>query len=449
MDKLGLFLFDILKNRKTLYYLREFEKAKLLSKKETQEYQFNKLKKLLIHAENHVPFYKKRFGVAGFSANNITHSDQLSQIPPLTREDLQNHWKDNISTNYNINKLSQGSSSGSTGLPVTYFKDNIANSAGQAAHLLGWSLSGWKMNMKGLHIWGNPSTVNNEWKRLSSRLKAEVFSHHKFPAYKLTDGSKFQELYNLINKGKYDFIDGYTNAIYLFADYLQENSLQLKHKVKYVLTTAENLQDFQRKTIEEQIAPVYDTYGCGEINGIAYECNKCKVYHIIDPHVYVEFGNEIEETGSRELLITDLDNYAFPLIRYKNDDLGIPLQSEHECEIPFCQMEGVSGRQSDIIRLKDGGTLTVPSFFGSMLLKQIDGLKQYQVEIVSENLIYVNFVKSQNFGDQDYQKIVSALNEYLGNRINYEIRFLDKIESSDTGKFKLLIDKTRGNEKNH
>lgn len=443
MNKTSLFLFDILKNRRTVRYLQEFERIKHWPRKEVEQYQFRKLKKLLAHAEANVPFYNKRFSECAFSVNDMLCFEDLKKIPPLTRQDLQNHWNEIIATNYKHKKLSKGSSSGSTGIPVTYFKDKSATSAGQAAHYLGWSFSGWKMNMKGLHIWGNPSTVNNEWKKLSSRLKAKVFSYHKFPAYKLTDGSKFLELFELINKEKYDFIDGYTNALYLFADFLKQRNLTSQHRVKYVLTTAENLQPFQRSIIEEMLAPVYDSYGCSEINSIAYQCNICKAYHVIDPHVFLEYGKVIDDIGSSELLITDLDNYAFPLIRYKNDDLGIPQKYNSECKISFSQLTGITGRQSDMIRFTDGGVLSVPSFFGSMLLKQIHGLKQYQIERVAEDLIYVNFVKTSDFTDQDHQKIVSALNEYLNNRINYQIKYLDKIESSSTGKFKLLIDKTK------
>lgn len=443
MNKASLFLFDILKNRRTIHYLQEFERVKEWSKNEVSEYQFKKLKKLLVHAEANVPFYRRRFAECAFSVNNMLSFEDLKKIPPLTRQDLQNHWNEIIATNYKHKKLSKGSSSGSTGIPVIYYKDNLATSAGQAAHYLGWSLSGWEMSMKGLHVWGNPSTVNNEWKKLSSKFKAKLFSHHKFPAYKLTDETKFLELFELVNNEKYDFIDGYTNAIYLFADYLKRKNLPLQHKVRYVLTTAENLQAFQREIIEEMIAPIYDSYGCSEINGIAYECDMCKAYHVIDPHVYLEFGKIVDDIGSNELLITDLDNFAFPLIRYKNNDLGIPIIGNSDCKIPFSKLTGITGRQSDIIKFTDGGALSVPSFFGSMLLKQIHGLKQYQIERVSEDLIYVNFVKTRDFTDQDHQKIVSALDEYLNNRINYQIRYLDKIESSSTGKFKLLIDKTK------
>lgn len=442
MNKFSYLIFDIFKNQKTICFLSEFNKVLKLSQEEIQKYQFVKLKKLLQYAEKNVTFYSKRFKECGFSAENFFRIEQLVDIPLLTRDDLQNNWNKIIANGLDPGKLFSGSSSGSSGKPISYRKDKNALSAGQAAHLIGWSFSGWKMNMKGLHIWGNPSTVNNEWKRVSSRLKAKVFRHHKYPAYKLTSGSKFYELFEIINKNKYDYLDGYTNAIFLFALFLKENGLSIKSKIKYVLTTAENLHDFQRKIIEEQIAPVFDTYGCSEINSIAYECSKCKSYHIIDPHVFVEFGESVDDNGPRELIITDLDNYAFPFIRYKNDDLGIPvIEKRINCDIKFTRLESISGRESDIIKFRDGGILSVPSFFGSMLLKKINGLKQYQIERVQEDFIRINLVKTSEFSDYDQKIIDSALKEYLNNRIRYEVRFLEKIEPSNTGKFKLVIDK--------
>ena len=260
----------------------------------------------------------------------------------------------------------------------------------------------------------------------------------------MNDGSRFLELYELIKKEKYDYLDGYTNAIYHFADYLKSRNLSFSHRIKYVLTTAENLHGFQRRTIEEVIAPVYDTYGCSEINSIAFECRICKKYHIIDPHVYVEFGKQLDQYGNSELLITDLDNFAFPMIRYKNGDLGIRGDGNGPgCEIRFSGMESISGRETDMITLSDGGVLSVPSFFGSMLLKKVNGLRQYQVEKVSDDLIIINLVKTDAFTPEDMNIIESALKEYIKDRIRYEIRFVDTIELPQTGKFKLVTDRTK------
>ncbi|HQJ21491.1 MAG TPA: hypothetical protein PLQ61_09915 [Bacteroidales bacterium] len=444
MNKIGYLIQDLIKNQRVIYFLKEFEQSLKLSPDELKAYQFRKLKNLLVHAGDKVEFYKKRFAECGFNPEKFTSFDQIKEIPVLTREDLQKNCSTIIAQGYKTNKLYFGSSSGSTGQPVFYYKDNIAESAGQAAHLTGWSLSGWKMNLKGLHIWGNPDTVNNEWSRFSSKLKAKIFRHHKFPAYKLTEGSQFFDLYRKIKANKYDYLDGYTNAIYLLAVLMKDNNLSLDHNIKYVFTTAENLHDFQRDVINEKLGPVYDGYGCGEINGIAYECSECSFYHIIDPHVFVEFGSKTDNSGLYELLITDLDNYAFPLIRYKNDDLGIPSKDiQSDCVYKFSKLESIAGRESDIIKFKDGGVLSVPSFFGSMLLKKVKGIKQYQVELVGSDLINVNLVKSEIFSNEDLIIIQNALRTYLENKIRYNINFVNKIQPDKNGKIKLVVDKTK------
>ncbi len=444
MTRLSIFLSDLIKGQNTLRYLNRFERLRDAPRSETEAYRLARLKQLLVHCERDVPFYSERFRECGFSAEDFTSLEQMRIIPPLTRKDLQDHWQELIASGYRNKKLSAGSSGGSTGQPIFYRKDSRATSAGLAAHLLGWSFSGWRMSMKGLHIWGNPTTVNEEWGRFTSRLKAKIFRHHKFPAYTLHDGSRLRDLYDTITREKYDYIDGYTNAICHFAEYLKNNNLVLSHPPRYVLTTAENLHDYQRRSIEEAIGPVYDTYGCSEVNSIAYECAECGLYHIIDPHVYIEYGEPVDEAGNREVYVTDLDNFAFPMLRYKNGDMAIPDEgSSHECSIGFSRLRAVSGREVDIITLPDGGMLSVPSFFGSMLLKKVNGLKQYQVEKIDADMLRINLETSERFLPADMEIIEEALSEYLKGRIGYEIRIVDKIAVSGSGKFRLVVDRTK------
>ena len=438
-------LYDFFNKSTLTKYYKEFKPILYSDRKEIEEFQFAKLKRLLEHAYENVPFYRNRFDKLKITPNDITSLSDFATFPSLKREDLQNNWKEIIALNYDQSKLKKGSSSGSTGVPVVYYKDMNAISAGKAAHQLGWELSGWELGLKGLHIWGNPDTVNKEWKRFSSKMKVKVFNHHKYPSYKLTEKGRFDELINLINKEKYDFLDGYTNSLYLLADYVKTHNIKI-HKPLYVLPTGENLQNFQKILIEEVLGNVYDEYGCSEINGIAYECNKCKKYHVLEPHVIVEYGKEMTNEREQALIITDLDNYGFPLIRYENGDAGIQIDQENDkngCEIKLNRIETISGRISDIVNLPDGGVLSVPSFFGSMLLKQLNGIKQYQIERIELDELIIKLVVNENFSDSSITKMEESLKTYLGNSIKWKIKLVDKIEVSKTGKFKLLIDKTK------
>jgi len=72
----------------------------------------------------------------------------------------------------------------------------------------------------------------------------------------------------------------------------------------------------------------------------------------------VEHGKKIAEEECA-LIITDLDNYGFPLIRYENGDAGVPVvEDEIDCEIQFQRIEMISGRVSDIIHFPNGGVLS-------------------------------------------------------------------------------------------
>lgn len=440
----GLPAFDILKGYRVREEYRRFGTLISGTVESISRYQLIRLRELLIHAYESTIFYHDRMIRTGFDPYSINSVDDLIKLPVLTRSDLQTDWKLMISDKHDHRKLDKGSSSGSTGVPVVFFQDRNAISSGLAANMAGWELSGWQFGYKGLHIWGNPATVNDEWRKWGSRLKAVLFNHQKYPAYRLTDIHEFDVLADRVLDGKYDFIDGYTNTIYLLAEYLKERNRILPHKLKMVLTTAENLHDFQRRSIEENLGPVYDTYGCSEINAIAYECRFCGCYHIMEPHVLVEFGEEAVSDGSRDLIITDLDNFSFPLIRYRNDDLGVPLEEpEGRCRIPLKRLSRITGRQSDIVRLPDGGTLSVPSFFGSMLLKKVEGIRQYQVILERKDMLTIKLVKTDAFKERDLKILKESLDEYLNGRVGYDLEFVNKIETSMGKKYKLLVDRTK------
>jgi phenylacetate-CoA ligase len=440
---IGLGLNDLLKGYRVQDYLRTYQSHLHLEKHQIEIIQLEKYIKMIAHAYNHSPFYHNRIKELGGLPGDFKTLDDIKKIPPLSRIDIQNNWKEIIPENYPIEKLHKGSSSGSTGQPVFYFQDNNAASANDAALYICWSLAGWKLGMKGIHIWGNPSTVKNEWKRTSSKIKSLIFNHKKFPAYQLTDKNKLKALAENIQTDGYDFIDGYTNSIYLLAEFIISQDLRLKKPLKMVLTTAENLHDYQRNAIESVLGPVFDLYGCGEIHGIANECRLCGKYHVIDTHVCLDYGDIVDEFENRPLIITDLDNFSFPLIRYLNGDIGKPAKSKNNCSIPFSSMDTISGRQSDIIRLPDGGTLSVPSFFGSMLLKKVKGITRYQIIKDKIDHLTINFVTDNEFNDMDLDIVRDALGDYLSDKIFWDINIVDDIPFSETGKFKIVIDNTK------
>src|SRR5690606_14730683 len=149
-------------------------------------------------------------------------------------------------------------------------------------------------------------------KKISSRASKFMFNELRFPAYKLTSNQEFKLLTDYLLNKKPTYIYGYTNAIYLLSEYLKNNSIKVDF-VRGVFTTAENLHNHQRETIEKYIGKVFDQYGSSEINGVACQTLYSEDYIILAPYVYVEFGDNMNNSdGSKNLIITNFYNKILP-----------------------------------------------------------------------------------------------------------------------------------------
>ena len=113
-------------------------------------------------------------------------------------------------------------------------------------------------------------------------------------------------------------------------------------------------------------------------------------------------------------------------------------------ELQFSKFKRIDGRVSDIVKLPGGGSLVVPSFFGSRMLKNIDGIKQYQI-IKYNDRISINFVIDGELSADAIKIINETLKEYIPDQVKTELVFNKEVEYSQNGKFKLFIDKSNLN----
>ncbi|UCH92177.1 MAG: phenylacetate--CoA ligase family protein [Candidatus Aminicenantes bacterium] len=406
---IGLPLCDFLKRTKIRKYYKLYKKSLQWNRKEIQAYQFDKVKKLIRHSFESVPFYRKRFEEKNLTPDSIKKIEDLQKVGPLTREDLQENLDDLIDENVNRDKLFKSSSSGTTGIPVTYYKDRNSYSADVAAGYLHWYIHGWELGDRSLHVWGNPESIKN-WNRIFSKGKRLLLNTGNFPSFLLNNEEAYLKVVNLINKYKILYIDGYTSPIYILAKFIFDNKIKI-HRPKKIFTTAENLYNYQRDVIENVLAPVIDCYGCGEINGIAQECYK-KNYHIIEPRVIVEEEDFLE--GKKVILLTDLENFSMPLIRYKVGDLfeGLTADGKCQCGINYKFFKKLEGRASECVRLPNGKIILPISLFGGTAFRKVRHIIRHQTIWNGEYFIFI-FEVSKSFSNEDRKKMGCILKDIL------------------------------------
>lgn len=420
-----------MKRTRVAQYYRVFNKCLSMDRFEILKLQNDKLKKLLIHAYETVPYYKQVFIEKAFDPFNLSDVNDLELLPVLTRDHIQQHNELMLSSAFEKRSLLRGSSSGTTGIPISYYMDKEGESAGVAAGYVLWSMSGWRFARRGVHIWGNQTSVER-WNTLQSKLKNSLINQKNIASTLLNDPRGIQQVANELVRFNPATIDGYSSSIYTLANYFKSNNLSIK-SVHRVLTTAENLEPFQQNLIEEVFAPVGDFYGSGEVQGIASKPAGESRYYILDPHVIVETVESGIE-GMYEILLTDLDNYAMPLIRYKIGDMtDAILPPEQGAKYPFHWFTKIHGRSSDIITLPNGKKFHPVNIFGGTLFRSFTNINRHKVVWNGQVLHFIFEVSSFNQDKELRQALLALLQPF---EVAFTVEYTKQILPSVGGKYK-------------
>ena len=153
-------------------------------------------------------------------------------------------------------------------------------------------------------------------------------------------------------------IRGYGSALYILARYIEKNQLPVC-PVKAVLTTGEVLVDEYRRKLQEVFhAPVYDAYGAGDGGILSHECPKHEGLHITEDSCIIEItdnqGHPVPDGEIGQVCTTDLDNYAFPFLRYLVGDMAYIKKEKCSCGRATRLLGEVMGRAGRLVYNKQG-----------------------------------------------------------------------------------------------
>ena len=206
---------------------------------------------------------------------------------------------------------------------------------------------------------------------------------------------------------------------------------------------------FQREEIEEAFrCQVFDQYGCTEINSLGFECKNHAGLHIPIERVHIEFlgvedDKPVSEGETGRIIVTCLENYGMPLIRYDTEDLGIKREGFCSCGRNLPMMDSIVGRTDDLIRLPDGNVI-YGGFF-RYVLKDLGWIAKYgviQFQVVQEKLDYIVMrIHSQKKPSQQaLESFRGFVKRHLGDVV-FDIDFVDQIPVSASGKRRYIISK--------
>lgn len=396
--------------------------------------QERKFLKLISHANENVPFYKGKF----FKIKNI---GDIEKIDFLNKIDIRENIENLKATNIENERFISDSTSGSTGESLFYFRDR-KNNYRKAITYRDDSRAGYKIGSKAINFWGADRDILKS-KSLFVRIK-DAFVHKKkmLSTYHLSE-ENLKEYIDIYNKLKPATIIAYPSPLYYIACYIEKENLKVWIP-NGIITSAETLFPFQREKIEEVFkSKIFNRYGSREFGHIASECEMHNGLHIhIDRFVFEvvnERGKKCEPGELGEIVITDLDEYTFPMIRYKTGDLGVMNNEKCTCGRGLPLLKSIEGRVFDLVIGSNGNM--VGGTFWTLLKHKIKGWGKFQ--IIQDKLNHVKVIVEDNreINDDFEVELKKIINEKLGNDMDIEITLVDKIPLTNTGKHRWIVSK--------
>jgi phenylacetate-CoA ligase len=428
---------------KHLEYLAILEKTQWLKREEIAKMQWQRLRALIKHAYFTVPYYHRVFKQRGLMPEDIKNPDSLLKLPILTKEDIRGNFNDLISRGFPRKEIIASSTGGSTGEPLRFYTTRESINWSTAAELRAYKWSGFRLGDRQALIWGSPIDLA-KWSSLRGRVWNFVTGTLVLNAGSMSETS-MKRFAEKLMRFRPKLIRGYASGVYLFAKFLESKGINLKPGA--VITTAETLFSHQRAKIEDVFGcSVYDFYGSREVPALACGCSEKSGYHISSENVLLEFIKDNEKVAANEtgaILVTDLTNYAMPFIRYRIGDLGKPLDEACPCGRGLSLFGSLEGRITDVIVTRDGKYVSSPVF--TLVFKDLEHVKEYQIIQESYEKIKVKIVKRGQYSEQDSNYIISGMKKIIGEDVQIEIEFVDSIPPTRSGKRRVVISRISKN----
>ncbi len=414
---------------KDMHYLKLISNMEAWPEEKIREWQNVKFLEIISHFYNNTEYYPRIFSEIGLSIKDIYSIEDLNKIPQIDKKIFNEERQSLLPKNLSTIKYKHSSTGGSSGDPLKFYLDLNSWSFTIANKIHNWEKSKYKYG--DLHIALGSSSLFPE----SKSFKHKVFHwlKNEIPLNGMNmSASVINQYINLIDRKKIAFLYGYASSLFLLADYVLKNEIEI-NSVKVVFPTSEILTAHFEKTIKAAFnCEIVDSYGARDGGITAFKTNS-KNYHVGYNSYILDDENHNQP---QPIIITDLFNYAFPFINYNLGDTIELDRSESNRDYNGQIINHIYGRESDILYLDNGNNITGPGF--TILFRDFN-VVAYQIQKVSGLHIKCTIQKTINYSESEEKQIRHAIQKYIGHDCKLEIVYSTAIPIGKNGKVKYFI----------
>ncbi len=419
-------------------YRKEFNRSQFLSRSALEALQLRRLQKLVSHAYENCPYYRRRMSQARFEPSALHAVQGLSALPLLTKKDIQANGSELLAQHYPPELRVRNQTGGSTGRPLQFYVDQErfdSRIASTTRHnqWAGLYPGEWCAELWGARLDQIAQQGWWDWCRNNFLYRIIQLNTSRFGA---EDWAPFIAQ---LRRKQVRFLVTYTQAAVLFARYLRESGID-DIQFQSIITTAEVLLPGQRELLEETFrARVFNRYGCREVSVIASECEEHRGMHVNAEALLVEIVPDAAyPPPAGKVVITDLLNYSMPLIRYEIGDVGRWAEAQDcPCGRGLPLLADVQGRITDFLVLPDHTSISGPSL--TLVVADMPEVAQVQFVQRDPHSVVLRVVPGKNYGPDTRAELRRRMSLYLNGLVDLSLEEVASITSEASGKYRFVI----------
>ena len=412
------------------------EESQHWPREKLEQLQLDGLRKLLVHAGAHVPFYRDLFAKLHFDADAIRSLDELNRLPVLDKAQIMAEG-DRFVSDVAPEPRVRLRTSGSTGQPFSFVRTRLAQSYKLASRLRFRRWYGIERTDPQLIISGIPSLQKSRMQDVKHWI--HYLATNRVEAYASDmHGAGLENACRLIERHRATSVMGYPTGIAALADYVRTRK-PLTHRPHAIFSNSETLSVGLRQRIEAGFGVSPRSDFVATEGAIAHECPHGGL-HVNMEETFVEILPIPGTPDLGTMALTFLHTFDFPLIRYRIGDVARFTNAPCPCGRGLVTIDGLVGRYADGIRLPDGRFFTAANINMRIAhLPSISKIRQYQIAQLGPSELELRFLTDDTaVTNEAIEQFVAALHDVLGPMNIAPVR-LSELPREKNGKFRPVI----------
>jgi phenylacetate-CoA ligase len=418
--------------------LFQLEHSQWLPREQLWKQQRRQLAELLRHAVETCPFYAARSArsVAAFPPDFSL--EQFASLPLLTRREVQLHYADLVSRKVPAQhgKVHSGSTSGSTGEPVRYLSTDLASFFWQAFNLRDhlWHRRDFSLKLAIIRFGAKAETMDNWFGEVGETTLRTG------PCVMIPMDSSIDSQADSVLAEDPAYLTGHANNLVALLRCIERKRGRLPG-LKQLRCIGEAVTDEARQYVSGHWGvPLIDLYSSREAGYIALQCPDGGDYHVQAEGLIVEIldddGKPCRPGETGRVVVTNLHNFAFPLIRYAIGDYA-EVGEACRCGRGLPAIRRILGRSRNLMKFPDGTSrwpvFGIPKFLSIAPIRQFHfvqrGIDELEIRLAVERPLTQD--EQTRFGEH--------IIEHLGHPFRLRWVFVPEIPPSASGKYEDFV----------